>query len=284
MNDGAPTRHHPVLCVGHLLLRDAACCSAWLRASPHLRDFGRGMCAVEWARYTGRHVCSELIDSIQKSCSSHIRDRWTSDPDLKSHSSTSINTLGQGDNKESWIKHKIRKAFHKSESKKEFSVVTNLSTMAVCATTPVLPTAVASQDLKPHQVVVPQVQVTEVKVPDCYEDPEDTLSRLPPPPPPPALPSEEVSSSSPSKSPKKQPARSASSNTASSTSPPSSPPSSPPATATKPSTSPTTPAATTSPSKDESQKETSIGEAKANGAAKTTSPTKVPFSTCKKKK
>lgn len=54
----------------------------------------------------------------------------------------------------------IRKAFHKSESKKEFSVVTNLSTMAVCATTPVLPTAVASQDLKPHQVVVPQVQVS----------------------------------------------------------------------------------------------------------------------------
>lgn len=253
-------------------------------ASPHLRDFGRGMCAVEWARYTGRHVCSELIDSIQKSCSSHIRDRWTSDPDLKSHSSTSINTLGQGDNKESWIKHKIRKAFHKSESKKEFSVVTNLSTMAVCATTPVLPTAVASQDLKPHQVVVPQVQVTEVKVPDCYEDPEDTLSRLPPPPPPPVLPPEEASSSSPSKSPKKQPTRSASANTASSTSPPSSPSSSPPATATKPSTSPTNPAATNSPSKDESQKEASIGETKANGATKTTSPTKVPFSTCKKKK
>ncbi|XP_063863858.1 uncharacterized protein LOC135102473 [Scylla paramamosain] len=174
---------------------------------------------------------------------------------------------------------RIRKAFHKSESKKEFSVVTNLSTMAVCATTPVLPTAVASQDLKPHQVVVPQVQVTEVKVPDCYEDPEDTLSRLPPPPPPPVLPSEEVSSSSPSKSPKKQPARSASANTASSTSPPSSPPSSPPATSTKPSTSPTTPATTTSPSKDESQKEASVGETKANGAAKTTSPTKVPFST-----
>ncbi|KAK7068955.1 Ankyrin repeat domain-containing protein 33B [Halocaridina rubra] len=77
-------------------------------ASPHLRDFGRGLCAVEWASYTGRHVCSELIDSVQKSCSSHIRERWTSDPDLKSHSSTSINTLGQGDNKESWIKHKVR--------------------------------------------------------------------------------------------------------------------------------------------------------------------------------
>lgn len=53
----------------------------------------------------------------------------------------------------------IKKAFHKSESKKEFSVVTNLSTMAVCATSPLLPTAVSSQDLKPHQVVVPHVQV-----------------------------------------------------------------------------------------------------------------------------
>lgn len=252
-------------------------------ASPHLRDFGRGMCAVEWARYTGRHVCSELIDSIQKSCSSHIRDRWTSDPDLKSHSSTSINTLGQGDNKESWIKHKIRKAFHKSESKKEFSVVTNLSTMAVCATSPLLPTAVASQDIKPAQQVVPQVQVTEVKVPDCYEDPEDALSRLPPPPPPPILPSEEVSSTS-SKSPKKQPARPASSNSTSSTSPPSSPPSSPPASATKPPAPPTTHAAATSPGKEELQKDTSVGETRANGAAKTSSPTKVPFSTSKKKK
>lgn len=63
---------------------------------------------MEWARYTGRHVCSELIDSVQKSCSSHIRDRWTSDPDLKSHSSTSLNTLGHGD-KESWLKHKVIK-------------------------------------------------------------------------------------------------------------------------------------------------------------------------------
>ncbi|KAK3865480.1 hypothetical protein Pcinc_028911, partial [Petrolisthes cinctipes] len=137
-------------------------------ASPHLRDYGRSLCAVEWATYTGRHTCAQLIDSVQKSCSGHIRDRWTtttattttttnttthrssthrdkwmSDPDLKCHSSSaSLNTVGGEGTKESWIKHKIKKAFHKSESKKEFSVVSNLPTTAVCVTSPLLPSAV----------------------------------------------------------------------------------------------------------------------------------------------
>ncbi|XP_063591006.1 cortactin-binding protein 2-like [Penaeus indicus] len=242
-------------------------------ASPHLRDFGRGLCAVEWARYTGRHVCSELIDSVQKSCSSHIRDRWTSDPDLKSHSSSSLNALGQPDNKESWIKHKIKKAFHKSESKKEFSVVTNLSTMAVCATSPLLPTAVSSQDLKPHQVVVPHVQVTEVKVPDCYEDPEDALSRLPPSPPPP-LPAEEAASTTKSsKKSSKSASASGSSSTAKSPSSPSS----------------ATPAAGSSAAEGAAPPEEAAKEAptdsKTNGTAKTiVSSSKLPFSSTKKRK
>lgn len=244
-------------------------------ASPHLRDFGRGLCAVEWARYTGRHVCSELIDSVQKSCSSHIRDRWTSDPDLKSHSSSSLNALGQPDNKESWIKHKIKKAFHKSESKKEFSVVTNLSTMAVCATSPLLPTAVSSQDLKPHQVVVPHVQVTEVKVPDCYEDPEDALSRLPPSPPPP-LPAEEAASST--KSSKKSSKSASASGSSSSTSAKS--PTSPSAATPAPSSS----AAEGAAPPEEAAKEAPT-DSKTNGTAKTiVSSSKLPFSSTKKRK
>jgi hypothetical protein len=31
-------------------------------ASPVLRDFGRGLCSVEWARLTGRSKCVEIID------------------------------------------------------------------------------------------------------------------------------------------------------------------------------------------------------------------------------
>ncbi|XP_068202564.1 platelet binding protein GspB-like isoform X2 [Palaemon carinicauda] len=276
-------------------------------ASPHLRDFGRGLCAVEWARYTGRHICSELIDSVQKSCSSHIRERWTSDPDLKSHSSTSLNTLGQGDNKDSWIKHKIKKAFHKSESKKEFSVVTNLSTMAVCATSPLLPTAVTQQDLKPQLVVVPQVQITEVKVPDCYEDPEDALSQLPPPPPPPILVTEEP----PPKSPKKQSKNSSTSATSSSSSSsvvasqdsastssttPSSPASgtSTSAVASSSSSSSSTAVASTTPvySSSSAMEDTQsvgaeggAGDPKSNGSAKSVvSSSKLPFSNNKKRK
>ncbi|CAL4112842.1 unnamed protein product [Meganyctiphanes norvegica] len=155
-------------------------------ASPHLRDTGRGLNAMEWAKYTGRHVCCELIESVQKSCSSHIKDRWASDPDLKGDVPGSLNALSQHD-KDSWIKHKIKKAFKGSESSSsnkrgsfgsggECLVADKLSTMAVCATTPLLPQAVA-QDLKPsvpHQPsVVPSLQVTEVKAKDCYEEPED---------------------------------------------------------------------------------------------------------------
>merc|ERR1711874_401484 len=58
----------------------------------------------------------------------------------------------------------------------ECLVADKLSTMAVCATTPLLPQAVA-QDLKPSATqqssVVPSLQITEVKVKDCYEEPED---------------------------------------------------------------------------------------------------------------
>ena len=33
-------------------------------ASPGLRDPRRSMCALEWARYTGRTKCVEIIDKV----------------------------------------------------------------------------------------------------------------------------------------------------------------------------------------------------------------------------
>ena len=33
-------------------------------ASPILRDFRRSMCALEWARYTGRTKCIEIIEKV----------------------------------------------------------------------------------------------------------------------------------------------------------------------------------------------------------------------------
>ncbi|XP_042204799.1 mucin-5AC-like [Homarus americanus] len=198
---------------------------------------------------------------------------------------------------------KIKKAFHKSESKKEFSVVTNLSTMAVCATSPLLPTAVTS-DLKPHQVVVPHVQ-TKVnrnyggESPRSHEDPEDALSRLPPPPPPPILPPEEAASTSSastsSKSPKKQPAGKSSASSAGS--PPSSPPasSSPPSSAaatsssaSKPSSPPSSPSPHSSGSDSvytSCRRRQAGGDSKTNGAAKTVaSSSKASSSSTKKRK
>ena len=33
-------------------------------ASPILRDFRRSMCALDWARYTGRTKCIEIIEKV----------------------------------------------------------------------------------------------------------------------------------------------------------------------------------------------------------------------------
>lgn len=39
----------------------------WLQgASPVLRDFGRGLCAAEWARLTARPKCAEIIDKYME--------------------------------------------------------------------------------------------------------------------------------------------------------------------------------------------------------------------------
>ncbi|XP_018006496.1 uncharacterized protein LOC108664429 [Hyalella azteca] len=89
-------------------------------ASPHLRDYGRGLTAVEWARFTGRHLCCDLIESVERSCSAHVRERWASDPDLQRSSPPASVSA---EHRESWIRHKV----------------------------------------------------TEVKVADCYQDPEETL-------------------------------------------------------------------------------------------------------------
>ncbi|RXG51399.1 hypothetical protein Avbf_13747 [Armadillidium vulgare] len=59
-------------------------------------------------------------------------------PDFKIPSSGSNSSLSHfshtnsNDGKNSWLRHKIKKAFHKSESKKEFSVASNLTTLASC--------------------------------------------------------------------------------------------------------------------------------------------------------
>lgn len=82
-------------------------------ASPNLRDFGRGLSAVEWARYTGRHLCCDVIESVERSCSSQIKERWTSDPDMKvTGSGTSARSSKSPppiDHRDSWLKNKVQK-------------------------------------------------------------------------------------------------------------------------------------------------------------------------------
>lgn len=56
-------------------------------ASPVETDPGRGFRAEQWARYTGRHTCAEMIETtaraklLEKSTSS---SKWTNDVNAKS--------------------------------------------------------------------------------------------------------------------------------------------------------------------------------------------------------
>ncbi|KAF2347393.1 Ankyrin repeat-containing domain, partial [Trinorchestia longiramus] len=149
-------------------------------ASPHLRDFGRGLSATEWARYTGRQLCCDLIESVERSCSDSVREKWSSDPDLNTSS-----TSASADNRNNWLRHKFKKAFNnKPEPRKghsEFRVVTNIPHLAKCATSPLLPANAAASVAAAAAArinVIPSLQVTEVKVADCYQDPEETLKNI----------------------------------------------------------------------------------------------------------
>ena len=58
-------------------------------ANPNRRDYGRGLCAEEWARFCGRTSCAEAITKYVHSKKYFLkktfiltRDKWSSEPDL----------------------------------------------------------------------------------------------------------------------------------------------------------------------------------------------------------
>lgn len=151
-------------------------------ANPTLRDTGRGLRAEQWARYCGRYVCADVIEKFARhrllerstSCG-----RWGSESDIGGtrillgkvvpvpppHVPTPVpSSQSQGKG----IKSKLRKVFRtssgpSSDSASSARLVTQLTSAALCASTPVLPAAptvppVVKSLIRP--LTVPRLQIT----------------------------------------------------------------------------------------------------------------------------
>ncbi|KOC61508.1 Ankyrin repeat domain-containing protein 33B, partial [Habropoda laboriosa] len=151
-------------------------------ANPTLRDHGRGLRAEQWARFCGRYVCAEVIERfarhrlLERSTSC----RWGSEPELAAKvlqgklipvPTTPLLPSSSG------FKSKIRKVFRTTSGPdRTFSLVSQLTSAALCASSPALPKStqvppVVKSLLRP--LSVPQLRVTLVSPQDFIEQSND---------------------------------------------------------------------------------------------------------------
>ncbi|XP_014206637.1 tankyrase-1-like isoform X2 [Copidosoma floridanum] len=147
-------------------------------ANPTLRDHGRGLRAEQWARFCGRYVCAEVIERFARSrlLEKSTSCRWGSEPELAAQvfqgkliplPSSPIQPPPSG------LKSKIRRVFRTtSGSDKSFSLVSQLTSAALCASSPVLPkpgdvSPVVKSLLRP--LSVPQLRITLVTPQDIID-------------------------------------------------------------------------------------------------------------------
>ncbi|XP_071869353.1 uncharacterized protein isoform X3 [Bombus fervidus] len=151
-------------------------------ANPTLRDQGRGLRAEQWARFCGRYVCAEVIERfarhrlLERSTSC----RWGSEPELAAKvlqgkvmpiPTAPLSPPSSG------FKSKIRKVFRTTSGPdRSFSLVSQLTSAALCASSPALPKSsqvppVVKSLLRP--LSVPQLRVTLVSPQDILEQSKD---------------------------------------------------------------------------------------------------------------
>ena len=154
-------------------------------ASPTLRDTGRGLRAEQWARFCGRYVCAEVIEKFARHRlleRTTAYGRWGSEPELGTRllmgAGKLPSTSGQHSTQSSSFKSRLRRAFRTnstgSDSPGRYSLVTQLTTAALCASSPVLPTPappVVKSLMRP--LTVPKVQVTPATTGEQSEPPEE---------------------------------------------------------------------------------------------------------------
>ncbi|KAG7211211.1 hypothetical protein KM043_010529 [Ampulex compressa] len=147
-------------------------------ANPTLRDHGRGLRAEQWARFCGRYVCAEVIERfarhrlLERSTSC----RWGSEPELAAkvlQGKVTPIPAGPLPPPSSGLKSKIRKVFRTTSGPdRNFSLVSQLTSAALCASSPALPKSsevpsVVKSLLRP--LSVPQLRVTLVSPQDFLE-------------------------------------------------------------------------------------------------------------------
>lgn len=154
-------------------------------ANPTLRDHGRGLRAEQWARFCGRYVCAEVIERfarhrlLERSTSC----RWGSEPELAAKvlqgkvmpiPPTPLSPPSTG------LKSKIRRVFRTTSGPdRNFSLVSQLTSAALCVSSPALPKAsevppVVKSLLRP--LSVPQLRVTLVSAQDFLEQSKEKSS------------------------------------------------------------------------------------------------------------
>ncbi|XP_024946985.1 uncharacterized protein LOC107273558 isoform X2 [Cephus cinctus] len=146
-------------------------------ANPTLRDHGRGLRAEQWARFCGRYVCAEVIERFARhrllerttSC------RWGSEPELAAKvlqgkvTPIPMNVPPPS----TGLRSKIRRVFRTTSGPdRSFSLVSQLTSAALCASSPALPKPgdvppVVKSLLRP--LSVPQLRVTLVAPAEIIE-------------------------------------------------------------------------------------------------------------------
>jgi len=86
-------------------------------ANPNRHDYGRGLCAEEWARFCGRRACADAIAKYIRSKKYFFtktfilsKDKWSSEPDLAKTAAPVETSRGGG----SWIQRHL--SFKKKKS------------------------------------------------------------------------------------------------------------------------------------------------------------------------
>ncbi|KAL6977968.1 Ankyrin repeat domain-containing protein 33B [Sarracenia purpurea var. burkii] len=160
-------------------------------ASPTMRDYGRGLRAEQWARYCGRYICADMIEKYARNqllSKTASYGNWGGEPELGLHfvngklqppAIVLQNAINQS-YKNNGIKSKLKKAFQRTahpsnwnsgQRVNSFSLVTQLTSAALCVSSPVLPNSskvspVVKSLIRPF--VIPRIEIT----PDSDLSPE----------------------------------------------------------------------------------------------------------------
>lgn len=137
-----------------------------------MRDTGRSLRAEQWARFCGRYVCADVIEKLSRHRlleRTTAYGRWGSEPELGPHlvqgklQPPAISCVNNNTHHSS-IKSKLKKAFRTtSRSTQSFSLITQLTSAALCASSPALPSPssvppIVKSLIRP--LAVPKLQVT----------------------------------------------------------------------------------------------------------------------------